>query len=467
MQTISTSLFVLAGILGRTSGGTSSDSLVIPPASESELGVYELIGHSTCLSGADPRAGNHINYINKQTGSDLECRKLCDEAKYCSGYHWKVDDRWNPGYYPCWLYNGVVPANVDAEPSGGKCWKKAAFEYVLGTRGEKDCPQWSVHIKDFDECGRAAVALKVGNQGPKPYGPGLWYEMPTWCSFRRMAGGSPPEEAFFNRRAVGKNYGEYTAICKRVPVKDRQSPQCPDRPRASGKCETIGMRCDYGDECCCGECNDVVSPLVSTCTSDGYWQMPPSLCKIGMCTPVPVPTPPPTPAPVPTAYPTPSPTPGAPKPTSGKLGRNGKCYREGSTKEERDGACAGDLVCARKGHDGRDFGGCWSFFGKYVAGWPWWYHCCSAVPADGSAKRRLDVDVEADWSETGDFVMLSSLRSAEAFCVLAKERSICGMQCAEVNEELREFLPEGLLDVCIGTDMSIRDVCGNECAAEE
>jgi len=44
-----------------------------------------------------------------------------------------------------------------------------------------------------------------------------------------------------------------------------------------------------------------------------------------------------------------------------------ECYNAGTTKASRDAACAGTMVCARDGYDGRNFGGCW------------WEHCCTQV----------------------------------------------------------------------------------------
>lgn len=41
------------------------------------------------------------------------------------------------------------------------------------------------------------------------------------------------------------------------------------------------------------------------------------------------------------------------------------CYDAGTDTASRDAVCAGALKCARDGHDGRNFGGCW------------WSHCCS------------------------------------------------------------------------------------------
>jgi len=50
------------------------------------------------------------------------------------------------------------------------------------------------------------------------------------------------------------------------------------------------------------------------------------------------------------------------------IGQGGQCWHAGSNMLERDAFCAGDLVCARKGYDGRDFGECSG-------------HCCSKIPA--------------------------------------------------------------------------------------
>lgn len=51
------------------------------------------------------------------------------------------------------------------------------------------------------------------------------------------------------------------------------------------------------------------------------------------------------------------------------VGQSGQCWSAGSNMLERDAVCAGDLVCARKGFDGRDFGDCGN------------HHCCSKIPA--------------------------------------------------------------------------------------
>jgi len=170
------------------------------------------------------------------------------------------------------------------------------------------------------------------------------------------------------------------------------------------------------------------------------------------------PTDPPTPGP--TQSPTASPT---PPPTPAKLGLNGKCRPLGNDVATRDAACEGDLVCARKGHDGRDFGGCWSWFGWYFAGWPHWHHCCSAVPsadepASAESRRRME-------GENAILALLSSVESTEAFCDFAVGQSICDLPCSEVDATIGEFLPEGLLDVCSGTGITISDVCGAECRA--
>jgi len=102
------------------------------------------------------------------------------------------------------------------------------------------------------------------------------------------------------------------------------------------------------------------------------------------------PTPKPTPAP--TATPTPAPTPSpTPAPTF-NIELHGKCYHAGDSKASRDEACAGDLVCARVGFDGRHFGGCYMSVGKILElevvlkpGPPFSAHCCSKIPtvADG------------------------------------------------------------------------------------
>mmetsp|Transcript_91982 Transcript_91982/g.173293 ORF Transcript_91982/g.173293 Transcript_91982/m.173293 type:complete len:1270 (-) Transcript_91982:49-3858(-) len=53
------------------------------------------------------------------------------------------------------------------------------------------------------------------------------------------------------------------------------------------------------------------------------------------------------------------------------------CYDAGNSVALRDAACAGDLACARRGYDGRDYGDCPS------------QHCCSEVPH--LARSRLSL----------------------------------------------------------------------------
>merc|ERR1719436_2354425 len=98
-------------------------------------------------------------------------------------------------------------------------------------------------------------------------------------------------------------------------------------------------------------------------------------------TPLPTPSPTQSPSAKPTPAPTPSPT---PAPTF-NIELHGKCYHAGNSKASRDEACAGDLVCARVGFDGRHFGGCYKMFGKYKPGPLFSNHCCSKIPtvADG------------------------------------------------------------------------------------
>jgi len=82
--------------------------------------------------------------------------------------------------------------------------------------------------------------------------------------------------------------------------------------------------------------------------------------------------------------------------------------------------------------------------------------------AQESAKRRLAREEE----RTSEIIeTLTKLNTAEEFCVFfGAEASICDMPCAEVKHEIEEFLPEGLLDVCVGTGMTISDICSTECA---
>jgi len=71
---------------------------------------------------------------------------------------------------------------------------------------------------------------------------------------------------------------------------------------------------------------------------------------------------------------------------SNTAGHQGQCWNGRLTMEQRDARCAGDLVCARRGFDGRDFGDCVR------------KHCCSRVQGFplGSSKcwtRRTSVEI--------------------------------------------------------------------------
>jgi len=146
-----------------------------------------------------------------------------------------------------------------------------------------------------------------------------------------------------------------------------------------------------------------------------------------------------------------------------KLGLNGKCWPKGSTMQERDDACEGDLVCARTGYDGRNFGGCNDQYEPASRG-SIKHHCCTAPPSAGttSAMRRFEVE-----DTTIQYKLPDNLRTPEEFCEFAVETSICDAQCVDVRNEIQQFLPEGLLDVCIGTDMPIGDLCNTQCASAE
>merc|ERR1711879_385001 len=58
---------------------------------------------------------------------------------------------------------------------------------------------------------------------------------------------------------------------------------------------------------------------------------------------------------------------------------------------------------------------------------------------------------------------LGNVKTIEQFCEFAAGDSICDSNCADIDALLDEHLPEGMLDVCEGTDLSIGDVCPQRC----
>merc|ERR1719197_310021 len=63
------------------------------------------------------------------------------------------------------------------------------------------------------------------------------------------------------------------------------------------------------------------------------------------------------------------------------------CWTPDANVEQQDARCAGDLVCARTGFDGRNFGGCKS---DGVAGPAYNQHCCSEIPARYANNEKRD-----------------------------------------------------------------------------
>merc|ERR1719334_1536479 len=49
--------------------------------------------------------------------------------------------------------------------------------------------------------------------------------------------------------------------------------------------------------------------------------------------------------------------------------------------------------------------------------------------------------------------------SIEQLCELAEDEEILDVPCETINEALLDNLAEGLLDVCLGTDMPLRSLC--------
>jgi len=137
---------------------------------------------------------------------------------------------------------------------------------------------------------------------------------------------------------------------------------------------------------------DAPTPLPTPAPTDAPTPLP---------TPAPTDAPTPLPTPAPTASPTPAPTPSptpapTPNPTSSptpaptfNIELNGSCWHSGKSKAQRDSACAGDLVCARIGFDGRHFGGCYKSFGKNKPGPTSVAHCCSKIPTDADGKKCI------------------------------------------------------------------------------
>merc|ERR1712173_420768 len=86
----------------------------------------------------------------------------------------------------------------------------------------------------------------------------------------------------------------------------------------------------------------------------------------------------------------------------------------------------------------------------------------------GGSGRRLENQLQ-DAPLAANAVMppmaerLGNVKTIEQFCEFASGDSICDSNCADIDALLDEHLPEGMLDVCEGTDLSIGDVCPQRC----
>lgn len=89
-----------------------------------------------------------------------------------------------------------------------------------------------------------------------------------------------------------------------------------------------------------------------------------------------------------------------------KIALDTTCWSGGSDMASRDASCQGDLVCARQGFDGRDFGDCPN------------QHCCSVLK-----KQRLDTTCWAAGSDKA---------SRDASCAT-------GLVCAKSGYDDRDF----------------------------
>jgi len=200
-----------------------------------------------------------------------------------------------------------------------------------------------------------------------------------------------------------------------------------------------------------------------------------SICVCGrkVCN---TPEPTPSPTPQPTTKPTPSPTPlckNVQKGISVPL-----IWNTADSKKKCPGYCKEQL------------GEGWGFT------WHWWHdqqnklrsicvcgkRICAPSP-DTAADRRLEFEADADFDfeidetlEETDFeaqsteeleATLRSLETIEDFCVFAAadpEYDLCDSPCATIDSIIHEFIPEGMLGVCSGTDLLIRDMCIAECS---
>lgn len=76
---------------------------------------------------------------------------------------------------------------------------------------------------------------------------------------------------------------------------------------------------------------------------------------------------------------------------SGHIPQGAECWDSGWNMKSRDEKCAGDLVCARKGYNDRDFG-CEKD------------HCCSSPPEDAGDDADIDSEVEKKKSKYGFYI---------------------------------------------------------------
>lgn len=180
-------------------------------------------------------------------------------------------------------------------------------------------------------------------------------------------------------------------------------------------------------------------------------------------------------------------------------GLNGVCWDSSKTLAQRDDSCADGLVCARRGYDNRSFGGCTTHRDGYlVAGPPFDHHCCtpdakSRRLEEGEGMQALqrgelddfeleDMVIEEDAEDElvtefnggeglpGDVPeplseIMSHIETFEQLCEFAVNEEALDVPCETINELLyqqhilSDDLAERMLDVCLGTDILLRDLC--------
>lgn len=150
---------------------------------------------------------------------------------------------------------------------GATSFNEATFKRRLSSvdpdcSEEEDSFLW-IAITETENC-NAIEQLPVTCSSWGSHGPELLEKIEVWCK----AFDSHPD-------FVQHITDTYLSHLTPAPA----PAECPAEPRASGLCASVGMSCEYGEECCCGKCHP---SQIAKCTAEGWSLMHTDAC-LGSC----------------------------------------------------------------------------------------------------------------------------------------------------------------------------------------